>query len=302
MDLSADDTLTKWWLMTDDPIGTAIENCQKFHGNSQGLNLLDRYVGQQLLCAANLAHRIYGLMFATYMDWCHAQQVAPKGRVLASMIALRFRLDRARGKATTVLHLYKVALVSFKTSDIINFVSRVRFVMVQLEESDLAGNWGLLYHWLWEKFRGWNAIAGKIEAIRESPQNSKKRTWNYLWTTINTWLDNQHEDENYTNLAAGIAGNKIHGAAATLTPTEKKAKKKAAKAAKAEKAAAGGATGGGDGRACAAMPTTAKGMKKAAARAQQEADNLYALAVAEGKAPSPCGAGTLQVANPMEKA
>ena len=67
-----------------------------FHQDSQGLHLLDRYLGKLFATPENLSNRVFGLQFASYIEWCQTQAVAPRGRVFISMVILRFRLQKAR--------------------------------------------------------------------------------------------------------------------------------------------------------------------------------------------------------------
>ena len=70
----------------------------------------------------------------------------------------------------------------------------------------------LMYQWLYEKFRRYNAIQAKLDRIRYSREGSRKRTWNYLWGAITSYLDNHFENDNYDNLAAGLHAARISGA------------------------------------------------------------------------------------------
>ena len=103
IDRSSEDLLTKWILACDDLRGTRQFVLASFHNNSQGMHLLDRTVGKLMTSPENLKHPVFGIQFACYVEWCHRQKVAPKGRVLVAIVAHRFRLDRNRGKCLNVL-------------------------------------------------------------------------------------------------------------------------------------------------------------------------------------------------------
>ena len=135
----------------------------------------------------NLSHRLFGVSFAAYVEWCQTRRVAPKGRVLVAMVALRFRLDRNRGRCVNTVHLLSVPLASYKNTDVRTFVDKVRLILCNLDTSELDKQ--LMFQWLYEKFRRWSAIASKLERIRDSREGSSKRTWAYLWGAINSHLD-----------------------------------------------------------------------------------------------------------------
>ena len=76
---------------------------QLFDNDSCGLILFDRHLGKMMLTQENLTHPIFGLKFKSYSDRCHAQRRSAKGRVLLALMALRFRIDRHRGRMPTQL-------------------------------------------------------------------------------------------------------------------------------------------------------------------------------------------------------
>ena len=123
--------------------------------------MMDRHIGKSLARPANLNHKTFGIQFAGYVEWCHQQRAAPRGRALLVMCALRFRLDRNRGRTMNILQLYSIQLESFKLPDVRNFIDRVRYVIAHLQHDDLKDR-QLLFNWLFEKFKGWNAIATEV--------------------------------------------------------------------------------------------------------------------------------------------
>ena len=228
IDNSPNDVLTKWFLAATAVTGELHEVIPYFHHNSNGLHLLDRYVGKLLATPENLTHRIFGCQLAAYVEWCHNQHTSPKGRVMIAIKSLRFRIARTRGKQLTLIHLLDIQLASFKLADVRAFVDRVRLCLVNLRPNEIKDD-DLMFTWLWEKFKLWSPISRKLEKIRIAKEGSRRRTWVYLWTAITNFLDNYHEDENHANLMSSIKGNKIAGASAK-SKSEKakiKAEKKA---------------------------------------------------------------------------
>ena len=251
LDLSSNDILTKWLLKPFNVTGDARPAVTSFHQDSQGLIRLDRWIAKEMLVSKNLLNKIFGGQFSTYVEWCVRHGVSPRGRVLLVFVALRFRLDRSRGKLLNQMHLFNIQLTSFKHGDIKSFMDKVRLVLASINVGELRDH-DLMFQWLFEKFRSWKAIDRTIEKIKESRSTSTKRTWNYLWAAINTYLTNHNEDDNCLNLETALAGRTV-GAAAAVKGKKKK-KKEAAEAAAAEEekkrvdAAAAYAKGKGKGK------------------------------------------------------
>ena len=66
------------------------------------------------------------------------------------------------------------------------------------------------------RFKGWEKIKFKVDQIKESPANSTKRTWNYLWHVINNYLQFKYEDTNELQLQDVLTGSKASGNTATM--------------------------------------------------------------------------------------
>ena len=98
----------------------------------------------------------------------------------------------------------------FKLEDVAHFVNRVRYALAGLDPSENHDK-ELMFQWLWEKFKNWNAISSKTELIREAREGSKRRTWAYLWNTICNHLSHTHEDSNYDAIANGLRGRSMMG-------------------------------------------------------------------------------------------
>ena len=58
IDHSRNDIITKWLLAATDVVGDARDTIMKFHGNSNGLHMLDRHWGKFITKPANLNHEI----------------------------------------------------------------------------------------------------------------------------------------------------------------------------------------------------------------------------------------------------
>ena len=127
---------------------------------------------------------------------------------------MRFRLDAARGNVLNQMHLMQIPLNGYKLGEVRHFVEKVRMCLASIPVNEIQDR-KLLQQWLFERVKNWNAIAYDIQRIRKSKETSRKRTWEYLWGIVNDYISRAHEDENYTNLAAGLANGQVGGAVAT---------------------------------------------------------------------------------------
>ena len=268
IDRSLEDILTKWLDVCKTMLGDLRDVIHILDNNSQGLIRLDRFIAKMLLDKGK-DHPIFSLRFSSYISICHNQNRSPKGRVLLAMVAQRFRLDRSRGKAITLLHLYKIELESYKLADVQSFTLKVRHILGNLRPGEILDK-QLMFDWLFEKFKAWTAISSEIKRIRKSRENSSKRTWKYLWTAIHNYIEYYYEDANQKSLASAIAPHPNPSTKA-LPGKQKKGKKEAAvedpppdkKPTKAEKAAALAAA--------AALSAKGKGKDKGKAKAKAKA-------------------------------
>ena len=134
--------------------------------SSQGLVRLDRYLGK-LVSEAGKTHPIFAIRFASYVERCHNNRRSPKGRSMLAIVAQRFRLDRARGRAISVFHLFSIELEGYKRQQVQSFVNKVRYILVNVRTDELKDK-ELIYDWLWEKFKNYGAIAHEVRKIRQS--------------------------------------------------------------------------------------------------------------------------------------
>ena len=169
---------------------------QKFHQNSQGLPVLDRALGAMFMSADNLKHKLFGMSYVGYGNWCHEHSCSPRGRVLYALISLRFRTDALRGRGLNMMHLFAIPLEGFLFKQIATFVERVRLAFTHLAPEDIKDH-DLLYSWLWKKFKAWKAVKPKIDKIKESKQNSYRRKFPHLWRIILNYIHDDYQDENF---------------------------------------------------------------------------------------------------------
>ena len=222
IDRSKNDVLIQWFSMCDSELGDPDDVLRQFGKDSQGLDRLDKYLGA-LIGDKGVGHPTFGIKFSTYIEGCNQRHCSPRCRVLVAMICQRFRLDRARGRSLNIHHLLGIQLQSYKMSDVVHFVERVRYCQINLRPGEVKDE-ELLFQWLFDKFKGWSQVSDEVKKIKRSRPDSRRRTWGYLWGAIRRVLDYSHEDNNCTVLANALAGNKVHGVVAD--PKKKQPKQK----------------------------------------------------------------------------
>ena len=168
-----------------------------FHNNSQGLINLDKFIGARYTSDACKRHPKFGPMIMSYCIWCNGQQCAPRGRAIWAMCTIMCQLDRARYRSTlTVHHLFEIKLAGWSIQQMSAFIESIRRIMMALDRDDVMDR-RILYQWFLEQVRGWNRIEKQIEKLRDSKENSKRRTFEYLWWAINKVLNFAHEEANW---------------------------------------------------------------------------------------------------------
>ena len=118
--------------------------------NSQGLNMLDRFLGS-LFAEEAVERPTFGVKFSTYVEGCSARLVSPKGRVFLVMICHQFRIDRMRGRAVRIHHLYSIPLKGFRMQEVQLFVDKVNYCLIHLSPGDVKDP-EYMFEWLYEKF------------------------------------------------------------------------------------------------------------------------------------------------------
>ncbi len=143
MDRSIDDSMSKWFFLSLDVKGSGHMALARFHHDSQGFDHLDRVLGSLMCSPANLAHPMFGVQFAAYVEFCHSEGVAPRGRVMIAMVSLRFRIDRNQGKNLNILHLFTQSPTSFKMEHMKDFLNRLRLVLTNLKSDQIKESCGV---------------------------------------------------------------------------------------------------------------------------------------------------------------
>ena len=117
IDRSSSDVLQAWIAKCDRELGELDSICRKFQQNNQGLDRLDRFLGS-LFAEKAAENPTFGVNFSTYVEGCRERLVSPKGRVFLVMICHQFRVDRMRGRAVRIHHLYSIPLKGFKMHEV----------------------------------------------------------------------------------------------------------------------------------------------------------------------------------------
>ena len=150
--MSDRDLLTKWIMNVEEPVETMRDVCRAFHADSQGLILLDRYLGT-LMCANRfLEHPIFGMQFSHYRAHCQSFAISCRGRVFLAIVACRWRTDRREGRVNTINNLLELELRGHFDKEVMGFLQRFQMGCSTLQPTDFKDP-DQLYVWLHEKFK-----------------------------------------------------------------------------------------------------------------------------------------------------
>ena len=131
-DMSDSGIISHWWAMVENPTGHIEEEWSKYHSNAQGLVLLDRLLGRLMATPHNLANKIFGSQFKTYVIWSQHRRDSPSGRAMVAAMGVRFRVDRLTGRAFTIWHLYQIELKDYQDQSVSRFMDKVREIFAYL--------------------------------------------------------------------------------------------------------------------------------------------------------------------------
>ena len=82
--------------------------------------------------------------------------------------------------------------------------------------------------WLYEKFKTYRPLEYELRKIRKSKENSKYRTWNYLYGQLMGYITNLNADANQEDIATNfLKSTRMPAAAGAGRRAKAKAKTKA---------------------------------------------------------------------------
>ena len=219
--------MTKWVLLADDWLGDPAKGIEWFDKHSQGLVMLDKYIGS-LLCSNKRFTNdpTFGTYITTYQQQCIAKKVSVRGRVIFFKVCARFRVDRNQASCINQLNLFSVPLKGFAYKEIQAFMDNVKLVLAHITPQELSGSGALMFQWLFRRFHNWRPIEQTVEKIRASREGSSKRTWRYLWRAIYLKVAYHTENENLDGLAKATVDGKVPGAVSGVLKDGRKDKNK----------------------------------------------------------------------------
>eukprot|EP00439_Symbiodinium_sp_Y106_P044156 s2470_g5.t1 len=131
----------------------------------------------------------------TYIEKCGQLGQSPKGRVMLSIIARHYDLDRVRGSVLTASTLFQIELGGNSIKDLRDFVNRIRLVLSAIPIGQRPDD-RLTGEWLFHRVKHIRKLERVIEDIRESGSTSSRRDWSYLWDKIQDLIVQDREDSN----------------------------------------------------------------------------------------------------------
>ncbi|OLP93635.1 hypothetical protein AK812_SmicGene24425 [Symbiodinium microadriaticum] len=130
-----------------------------------------------------------------YIERCSQLDRSPKGRVMLSIIARHYDLDRVRGSVLTASTLFQIELGGNSIKDLRDFVNRIRIVLSAIPVGQRPDD-RLTGEWLFHRVKHIRKLERVIEDIRDSASTSHRREWAYLWDKIQDLIVQDREDSN----------------------------------------------------------------------------------------------------------
>ena len=130
-----------------------------------------------------------------YIERCSQLDRSPKGRVMLSIIARHYDLDRVRGSVLTASTLFQIELGGNSIKDLRDFVNRIRIVLSAIPVGQRPDD-RLTGEWLLHRVKHIRKLERVIEDIRDSASTSHRREWTYLWDKIQDLIVQDREDSN----------------------------------------------------------------------------------------------------------
>lgn len=84
-----------------------------------------------------------------------------------------------------------------------DFITRAHYKRNGLRPHDRP-NESTMYQWLWHETKRVPCMSRVTNKVRDSPANSKRRTFEWLWSAIQEELKERREDQSYENLTKGL--------------------------------------------------------------------------------------------------
>ena len=127
---------------------------------------------------------------------CNHNKEAPKFHVYLAMIGVRFRFDRVEGMAVNSPLLLQVRLADHTAPSVAQLVYRIEHILAELEADEVPPTY-LMYQIMKQDFMHAPQFAYKFRKIRDSTEDSKYRTWYWLFGRDKKRLASYSGDKNF---------------------------------------------------------------------------------------------------------
>ena len=110
-----------------------------------------------------------------------------------------------RSAALGQMHLLNLSLEGKGAKELSEFVKKVNYVLHGLSPGDRPAP-RTMFEWLWHQVKAVPLLRRITDKVRESGQNSRKRTFDWIWSQIAEELRERRHDANYDNVVRGLKG------------------------------------------------------------------------------------------------
>ena len=147
---------------------------------------------------SDLAHEL-----TSWVEACASRQEGPKGMALMNIIIGYYETGTDHSVALNQMHLLGLNLEGKTQKDLTEFVKKANYILHGLKPADRPAE-ATMYSWLWHQIKRVPMLSRMVDKVKSSARNSRKRSFEWIWTQIAEEIRERRHDSNYENVSKGL--------------------------------------------------------------------------------------------------
>eukprot|EP00434_Breviolum_minutum_P040269 symbB.v1.2.035778.t1/scaffold4900.1/size33223/1 len=147
---------------------------------------------------SDLAHEL-----TSWVEACASRQEGPKGMALMNIIIGYYETGTDHSVALNQMHLLGLNLEGKTQKDLTEFVKKANYILHGLKPADRPAE-ATMYSWLWHQVKRVPMLSRMVDKVKSSARNSRKRSFEWIWTQIAEEIRERRHDSNYENVSKGL--------------------------------------------------------------------------------------------------
>ena len=147
---------------------------------------------------SDLAHEL-----TSWVEACASRQEGPKGMALMNIIIGYYETGTDHSVALNQMHLLGLNLEGKTQKDLTDFVKKANYILHGLKPVDRPAE-ATMYSWLWHQIKRVPMLSRMVDKVKSSAKNSRKRSFEWIWTQIAEEIRERRHDSNYENVSKGL--------------------------------------------------------------------------------------------------